>query len=195
MKFSLYVIIAVLLGSCSISEDVVQDGPFQKRKYFKRGWFFDRPLQRGMEVLDQDETELADDGYVRDPYLQMIPVELAALDPIDRNALISLDLLAEEKEQDRSQPEVHVELVRPVNNAAVLVERASDPSTEKLPDRKVAAIGSSLMITGSALLIPVALLLALVLIVQRVLKNDNGSTAAMVALLIGLVGLAALAVI
>jgi hypothetical protein len=37
---------AVILCSCSTSRSVVQEGPFQKRKYVNKGWFLDLPSAR-----------------------------------------------------------------------------------------------------------------------------------------------------
>lgn len=195
MKISLYLIIAVLLGSCTISEDVVQEGPFQKRKYFKKGWFFDRPLKRGLEVLEQDGSDVADAGHTRDPYLQMLPAELAAWDTVDHNRMASLDLLAGPVLRTGSNV-TGPQLLRIEKASTVRATYAFVPKVPAapLPDPEVSPMGSPLIITGFALLVPVALLLALLLILQRFLKNDNASTAVVVALLMGLVGLAALAV-
>jgi hypothetical protein len=40
------VAMAMVLFSCSSSQDVVQDGPFQHRKYINKGWFIDVPKRR-----------------------------------------------------------------------------------------------------------------------------------------------------
>ena len=75
LRATFVLLIAALLGSCSISEHVVQDGPFQKRKYFKRGWFFDPPSRSGLEELVVDALPNEEVPIEADPYLHALAAD------------------------------------------------------------------------------------------------------------------------
>ncbi len=190
LRSSIIVLIAALLGSCSISEHVVQDGPFQKRKYFKRGWFFDPPKRSGMEELAIDEFAVDEIPADHDPYLEMfagdrlMPVELAEVD------LQQLDLARTPTLGGSAAPGSRAAMPQ-VNPRSIDIER----ELPSIPHQEYGTL-SPMMSTGFAFLLPVALLFALVAFISRIGNlNQQGSRAEAIALLMGMAGLAALAMV
>ncbi len=190
LRSSIVFLIAALLGSCSISEHVVQDGPFQKRKYFKRGWFFDPPKRSGMEELSIDEFAADEMPVDHDPYLEMfagdrlMPVELAEVD------LQKLDL-ARFSTLDGSTAPVTRAARTQVPARSIHLEQELPP----IPQQEYGTL-NPMMSTGFAFLLPVALLFALVAFISRIGNLDRqGSRAETIAVLMGMAGLAALAMV
>ncbi|MDQ3099790.1 MAG: hypothetical protein M3R08_00265 [Bacteroidota bacterium] len=195
MKYSSILIIVVLLASCSSTTDVVQDGPFQKRKYFKKGWFFDRPVNRGSEEFELAEAELDPEPvHASDPYLKMLPAEMLLIDTTDAIKFPALDLRS-----DQGLP-ARVSLSNSSFDAPAPRVAPTTRSTIFSPLKRAGLIDDELqrpiIATTLALLLPVVLLVALLILIKRMFRSpDGGSTAAVVALGAGMMGLAALAML
>lgn len=192
-------LIVFVLASCSTSQDVVQDGFFQKRKYFKKGWFVDKPVTRGMEELAQEEIE-AQGTPGRETYLRVIPAEIEIQEELEEIQLPELTMALEGPIAERTVQQARVFSARTLSIAAPAMELMPVVSPAEDTPLILPKVGGTpvlpLMATGIAILLPTALLFVLLLLIQRLTRfNDHGSMAAMVALLMGVLGLAALAVL
>jgi hypothetical protein len=74
----------LVLSSCSSSQDVVQDGLFQKRKYVNKGWFVEMPVKK---QADEKVAESFDGPPTPNTYLQPVELAFASLDHTDGTAL------------------------------------------------------------------------------------------------------------
>ncbi len=186
----LHLSLVLLFASCGSANDVVREGPFQKRKYVNKGWFLDAPVKQATHLAIIEELP----QVPGDLYLEPLMFQMPELVQMEESPLEQLKLRKVVKEQAMAEQESanfdHKVSFGPryftgALNASYLSEWGDRPASSVL----------TLMSSGLTTMASAGVFMLLLFMIGRSRMRYLGTAMVHLAILAGAAGLLALAMI